>query len=63
MAVSGNWQNFYADMSFSYIYRWGESYVRMNHLSDIYVYKPKLSSGTNKFTYSFSLHDACIMRD
>ena len=41
-------EGFYLDLlsTFHYKYRWGESYVRMNYLADINIYKPKVYSGT-----------------
>jgi len=41
--------------------KFGESYVKMGYLQDIYLYKPTVQVGSNnKLEHSFSLNDACI---
>jgi len=60
------WEGYYSDLisRFSYKAKTGESFVRMNYLQDIKVYKPNVISGnSNKFIYSYNLNDACVMRD
>ena len=60
------WESYYTDLitKFNYYAKTGESFVRMNYLQDINVFKPNVFSGSsNKFIHSFNLNDACVMRD